>query len=198
MRLPAAGSSCNNAASRRPVPASRSVCASCRLSGRSRRAAWRPPAPTTFHTVWVVCDMRATAPSDERRRVSYPVSDSMSCIRRAHVPAPCAARALRSERTDGVGGRFTVQPFTPTGSPHGRSQRRHWSPSGLPPPPPTPALDSPSRHASCEHSLAIKCPRNGGSIQGGASCDVGRVGSTAFGFHVSVLRLRQRVKPILS
>ena len=35
-----------------------------------------------------------------RRRVSYPVSDSMSCIRRARVPVPCAARAMRSERDD--------------------------------------------------------------------------------------------------
>ena len=29
----------------------------------------------------------------------------------------------------------------------------------LPPPPPIPDLVSPSRHASCEYSLAIKCPR---------------------------------------
>ena len=31
----------------------------------------------------VVCDIRARAPSGARIRVSYPVSDSMSCIRRA-------------------------------------------------------------------------------------------------------------------
>ena len=38
----------------------------------------------------------------------------MSCIRRSRVLVPCAERALRSERTDGLGDRFTVQPFTPT------------------------------------------------------------------------------------
>ena len=42
---------------------------------------------------------------------------------------------------------------------HGRARRRLRSPSGLPPPPPIPDLVSPSRHASCEYSLAIKCPR---------------------------------------
>ena len=47
-----------------------------------------------------VWDRRARAPSGERRRVSYPVSNSMSCIRRARVPVPCAARARRSERDD--------------------------------------------------------------------------------------------------
>ena len=31
-----------------------------------------------------VCDIRAKAPSGARRRVSYPVSDSMSCRRRAN------------------------------------------------------------------------------------------------------------------
>ena len=35
-----------------------------------------------------VCDTRARAPSSSRRRVSYPVSDSMSCRRRARVPVP--------------------------------------------------------------------------------------------------------------
>ena len=38
----------------------------------------------------------------------------MPCIRRTRVPVPCAERALRSEWTDGLGDRFTVQPFTPT------------------------------------------------------------------------------------
>ena len=53
-------------------------------------------------------------PSGERCRVSYTVSDSMSCIRRARVAVPCAELALRSARTDGLGDRFTVQLFTPT------------------------------------------------------------------------------------
>ena len=33
-----------------------------------------------------VCDTPARAPSDERRRVSYPVSDSLSCKRQARGP----------------------------------------------------------------------------------------------------------------
>ena len=41
----------------------------------------------------VVWDMRARAPSDQRRCVSYPMSDSMSRIRRARVPVPCAELA---------------------------------------------------------------------------------------------------------
>ena len=45
------------------------------------------------------------APSDERRRVSYPVSDSMSCRRRVRVPVPHAELTLRSARTDGLGDR---------------------------------------------------------------------------------------------
>ena len=66
-------------------------------------------------------------PSGERCRVSYTVSDSMSCRRRARVPVPCAALALRIARTDGLGDRFTVQPFTPTatgGSSCNNAQRR--------------------------------------------------------------------------
>ena len=48
----------------------------------------RPQAllSTTFHTVWVVCDTLARTPSITRRRVSYPVSDSMSCRRQANEP----------------------------------------------------------------------------------------------------------------
>ena len=46
-------------------------------------------------------------PSSTRRRVSNPVSDSMSCIRQARLPVLCAERALRSARTDGLGDRFT-------------------------------------------------------------------------------------------
>ena len=65
-----------------------------------------------------VCDTQVKTPFGTRRRVSYPVSDSMSCIRRAHVPVPCAERARRSSRTDGLGDRFTVQPFTPTTTGH--------------------------------------------------------------------------------
>ena len=38
------------------------------------------------------------APSGERRRVSYTVSDSMACIRRERVPGPCAELARRIER----------------------------------------------------------------------------------------------------
>ena len=34
----------------------------------------------------VVCDMRAMTPSGARRRVSYPMSDSLSCRRRANEP----------------------------------------------------------------------------------------------------------------
>ena len=50
-----------------------------------------PPVSQT-----VVWDMRARAPSDARRRVSYPVSDSMSCRRRARVPVTYAGHALRN------------------------------------------------------------------------------------------------------
>ena len=50
--------------------------------GPSCPARTRPGAdPQVSETV--VWDMRARAPSGERRRVSYPVSDSMPCIRRA-------------------------------------------------------------------------------------------------------------------
>ena len=61
-----------------------------------------------------VCDRLAMAPTGQRHLVSYPVSDSMSCRRQARGPVPCAERALRSERTDGLGDRFTGQSFTPT------------------------------------------------------------------------------------
>ena len=43
------------------------------------------------------------APSGERRRVSYPVSDSMVCIRRERVQVPCAELARRIERTNSLG-----------------------------------------------------------------------------------------------
>ena len=42
----------------------------------------------------LVWDIRARVPSGERCRVSYTVSDSMSCRRRARGPVPCAERAL--------------------------------------------------------------------------------------------------------
>ena len=57
-------------------------------------------SPTTVY------DTRAKAPSGQRRRVSYPVSDSMSCRRRARGPVPGAERALRIARTDGLGDRY--------------------------------------------------------------------------------------------
>ena len=46
----------------------------------------------------VVCDTRARTPSGARRRVSYPVSDSMSCRRRAKSRArkPVLTRRQRS------------------------------------------------------------------------------------------------------
>ena len=53
-------------------------------------------------------------PAGQRSRVSYPVSDSMSCRRRTRGPVPRAERARRSARTDGLGNRCTGQPFTPT------------------------------------------------------------------------------------
>ena len=57
---------------------------------RARSSDWEPSA---FENAGVadqhvsqtaVCDIRAKAPSGARRRVSYPVSDSMSCRRRAN------------------------------------------------------------------------------------------------------------------
>ena len=88
------------------------------------------PTTWTFHTVWAVCDTRTRTPSGQRRRVSYPVSDSMSCRRlakqhgsetRADQPAagghvfPSASRpALPRRQADRVrtGGPcfFTVRP----------------------------------------------------------------------------------------
>ena len=53
-----------------------------------------------------VCDTRAKTPSGARRRVSYPVSDSMSCIRQAGM-----ARHLRD----------------PVDEPHrGRARKSTW------------------------------------------------------------------------
>ena len=92
-----------------------------RLSHQPAGVADQPVSQTA---VW---DMRARVPSGERYRVSYTVSDSMSCRRRARVPVPCAELALRIARTDGLGDRFTVQPFTPTatgGSSCNNAQRR--------------------------------------------------------------------------
>ena len=62
------------------------ICVPCRILPNAvvtPPLADRPQAllSTTFHTVWAVCDTRARAPSDVRRSVSYPVSDSMSCRR---------------------------------------------------------------------------------------------------------------------
>ena len=72
-----------------------------------------PPLPSLTVTFTVTVPA-SPAPSGAHRRVSYPVSDSMSCRRRARVPVPGAEGALRSARTDGLGDRFTIQPFTPT------------------------------------------------------------------------------------
>ena len=54
-----------------------------------RAAAPQPPAAGVADqpvSQTVVCDTRARAPSGARRRVSYPVSDSLSCRRQARVP----------------------------------------------------------------------------------------------------------------
>ena len=61
-------------------------------------------------------------------RKRYPVSDSLSCIRRARVPVPCAARALRRARTDDLGDRFTVQPGTPAVTRQGLISRTPHTP----------------------------------------------------------------------
>ena len=61
-----------------------------------------------------------------------------------------SCQATRTSRSGQHAGLTTV--------PHGRARRRLRSPFGLPPPPPTSVMVS-SRHASCEYSLAIKCPR---------------------------------------
>ena len=56
-----------------------------------RAAAPQPPAAGVADqpvSQTAVCDTRAKTPSSTRRRVSYPVSDSMSCIRRARVSRP--------------------------------------------------------------------------------------------------------------
>ena len=50
-----------------------------------------------------VCDTRAKTPSSTRRRVSYPMSDSMSCIRRARGPVPGAERARHSNMSEVLG-----------------------------------------------------------------------------------------------
>ena len=74
--------------------------------GRARtRAARSCPPEHTGHTVDIikdessgrvsqtaVCDRRAMAPSGKHLRVSYPVSDSMSCIRRAKESTGCRTR----------------------------------------------------------------------------------------------------------
>ena len=79
------------------------VDASARRASRCRSSDWEPSAfenagvADQHVSQTVVCDTRARAPSGQRHRVSYPVSDSMSCIRRekqhgsetrADTPAP--------------------------------------------------------------------------------------------------------------
>ena len=107
-----------------------------RSASRCRSSDWEPAA---FRDAGVadqqvsqtaVCDTTARAPSDEPRSVSYPVSDSMSCRRQARGPVPCAERALRSARPDGLGDRFTGQPFTPAAA-LASSRRRNRRPSNI-------------------------------------------------------------------
>ena len=79
-----------------------------RRTNASGKVTWRHPestksivAPVADQHVsqTVVCDRRARAPSGARHRVSYPVSDSMSCIHRAcqhgsetHADTPSSGR----------------------------------------------------------------------------------------------------------
>ena len=57
-----------------------------------RAAAPQPPAAGVADqpvSQTAVCDTPARTPPGTRRRVSYPMSDSMSCRRRARGPVPC-------------------------------------------------------------------------------------------------------------
>ena len=60
---------------------------SARSASRCRSSDWEPSAFETRAEPMSMCRKRpfARAPLDERRRVSYPVSDSLSRIRRAAV-----------------------------------------------------------------------------------------------------------------
>ena len=73
-------------------------------------------------------------------------------MRRARVPAPCAERALRIARTDGLGDRFTVRPFTPTAT-SGSSCHRHQPGPHIP-------LELGQRREDAEHEP----PGGGGGV----------------------------------
>ena len=77
-----------------------------------------------------VCDRWAMTPSGARRRVSYPVSDSLSCKRRARGPVPCAARALHSNMSEVLGYGFFPTLMTIAFLPCSWSVRVGWQ--GIP------------------------------------------------------------------
>ena len=95
-----------------------------------RAAAPQPPAAGVADqpvSQTAVCDRRARAPSDQRRRVSYPVSDSVSCIR----PVQDMARRTSSTMSPRIG--ETGGGITPAGSvrqcqrsPARPHRRRQW------------------------------------------------------------------------
>ena len=150
-----------------PQPAARRTArpatGSRRLSrrGRSRSALCRKRSCATGG---------ARAPSYERRRVSYPVSDSMACIRRERVQVPCAELARRIERTDSLGDRLTVQQLTPTATRQGLISRTPHTPdchrdhpphAGRGPPPlPAPASTRRRRHPSARLARALRLARD--------------------------------------
>ena len=79
-----------------PVPTRGPAVASPRESSD-----WEPSVFETRASPISMCRKRPCTirgkrtPPGAHRRVSYPVSNSMSCIRRARVPVPCAAPQLR-------------------------------------------------------------------------------------------------------
>ena len=93
----------------RPEPTAGRESTPCQIAQRNGCATpsscaattWEPSAfetraePISMCRKRPVCDTRARAPAGAHHRVSYPVSDSMSCRRRARGPVPCAERALR-------------------------------------------------------------------------------------------------------
>ena len=54
-------------------------------------------SPDQYVSQTAVCDTPSRAPPGARRRVSYSVSDSLSCKRRARGPVPCAELAALGE-----------------------------------------------------------------------------------------------------
>ena len=75
--------------------------------------------------------------------------------RAAVIPNSRDTDSRSSRAADAAPSRACARPKT---DPHGRARWPLRSPYGLPPPP-IPDRASPSRHSSCENSLAIKCPR---------------------------------------